>query len=628
MALFSNITRGGQVHIHQIIMIRQVVWCALLLGFCLGLGYLSFKAYRLVPSWAWQTVWEYHVAELNLATQPEEKKPFITQRYYPPFGLPYERSSLSIRRDASIQRTAFLIDSYLAQLFWRSLKIGGWGFLLTLVGWYIMGRKHRRKQKHRGNIIIPPASLARRLRWTLKASDLKIGKLPLVKGKETSHILITGTIGSGKSNTFHTLLPQIRKRGDKAIIVDLEGEMVARYYRQGEDLLLNPFDARSCYWDLWQELESEPLYEVFACAVIPPSKHLNDPFWENAARKVLISALKMCKEKGKTCPRSLYDMLVYSTPEEYEDFFKSTEAAVYTQIKGERYTLSIRGELERHLIFFKYLPEYQPERQEGEAFSIRRWIQSDVKDQWLFVSSKEDWLKALRPLISGWTDIATSALMSLPKNRHRRLWLVLDELPSLNALPCLLNSLARTRKYGGCIMAGVQNFKQLNLTYGHTQSEALLDLFNTKIFFRNTEPSTAEWVGKALGEKEETEVLENFSYGAHTMRDGVSLSQQTKRTPLVIATEVMTLPDFEAFVKFPGHYSVTKVKIPLQKEVIIAREFMPRELLEGKVSELNKASHSSEGVSDHLDESPVECIKEEDQSIILDEALPEEKPAV
>lgn len=167
--------------------------------------------------------------------------------------------------------------------------------------------------------------------------------------------------------------------------------------------------------------------------------------------------------------------------------------------------------------------------------------------------------------------------MSLPKDRTRRLWLVLDELPALNALPCLMNSLSRTRKYGGCVIAGVQNFKQLALTYGRTESEVLMDLFNTKVFFRNGESGTAEWVARTLGEREDTEVIENLSYGANTTRDGVSLNQQTKRTPLVIPTEVAMLKDFEAYIKLPGDCPIVKGKIPLIKGKDRAADFVPLE---------------------------------------------------
>ena len=38
------------------------------------------------------------------------------------------------------------------------------------------------------------------------ASDLKVGPVPLIKGKETQHILVMGTVGSGKTQTIFGLL--------------------------------------------------------------------------------------------------------------------------------------------------------------------------------------------------------------------------------------------------------------------------------------------------------------------------------------------------------------------------------------------------------------------------------------
>lgn len=61
-------------------------------------------------------------------------------------------------------------------------------------------------------------------------------------------LIMTGTTGAGKTNAFHSLLPQIRKRGDKAIIVDVTGSYISRYYNKKTDFILNPLDTRSQFW--------------------------------------------------------------------------------------------------------------------------------------------------------------------------------------------------------------------------------------------------------------------------------------------------------------------------------------------------------------------------------------------
>jgi len=163
-------------------------------------------------------------------------------------------------------------------------------------------------------------------------------------------------------------------------------------------------------------------------------------------------------------------------------------------------------------------------------------------------------------LISAWMDIALNALMILPEDQKRRLWFIIDELAALQKLPRLQAGLAEGRKYGGCLLAGFQSKPQLEEIYGRNAAEAILDLFNTKIFFRCTEPSTQAWISKVLGDKEEIEPTENISYGANSMRDGVSLSHHTRQKPLVLPTELSQLKDLECYLKYPGDYPCTKLQ--------------------------------------------------------------------
>jgi type IV secretory pathway TraG/TraD family ATPase VirD4 len=92
----------------------------------------------------------------------------------------------------------------------------------------------------------------------------------------------------------------------------------------------------------------------------------------------------------------------------------------------------------------------------------------------------------------------------------------------------------------------------------------MLDLFNTKVFFRCTEPATQSWISKDLGDTEEIEPQENISYGANSTRDGVSLSRHTRQKPLILPTEFSQLKDLECYVKLPGDYHCTKLQMAYQ----------------------------------------------------------------
>lgn len=58
---------------------------------------------------------------------------------------------------------------------------------------------------------------------------------------------------------------------------------------------------------------------------------------------------------------------------------------------------------------------------------------------------------------------------------------------------------------------------------------------------------------------------ESISYGAREMRDGVSLSFQSKISPVVTPTAVHSLKPLQAFVKIPGNFPITKIRFKHQQ---------------------------------------------------------------
>ena len=142
---------------------------------------------------------------------------------------------------------------------------------------------------------------------------------------------------------------------------------------------------------------------------------------------------------------------------------------------------------------------------------------------------------------------------------------MIDELISLNKQETLSKTLAEIRKDGGCIAAGIQNIPQLQEQYGHAETRSLTSLFNTKVIFRNGDPETAKYMSEMLGEQEILESVEGISYGAHQMRDGVSLNEQKRMKPVVSATVIMSLNDLEAYLKLPGNLPVTKLKFAVNR---------------------------------------------------------------
>lgn len=569
MAFFKTMTQGGQVHIHQLRMLKQILIAGFVIAFVIGGGHFIWRSINL-PANDWRAVYETYWAQMMLATVPSEKHQTLSQLYTPPKGLsfkPYRRRCLSILQDPLLQKRTKQVETFLEQTGYESLEFAVWSFLIVMGFWFIFGLAQKRTQHQRGNTLVPWKRLAAMLRRKREASDLKLKRLPLVKHKETSHILITGTTGSGKTNAFHHLLPQIRKRKNRAIILDVTGDYVSRYYDAKKDIILNPLDIRSLPWHPWADCHLDSHYDVLAESFIQPKEASKDPFWDKASRAVFKTALRKFAFQKTEDVEKLTSFLLSSSDKEFGDFFKGTEAATFTSQNNEKTTQSIRSVLSSQVESLKQLEAtsiLDPTLQ-NQVFSIRNWVKDESQKGWLFITARADQRQTLTPLVSAWMDIAMNALMTLPEDQQRRLWFIIDELAALQKLPRLQAGLAEGRKYGGCLLVGFQSKPQLEEIYGRNGAEAMLDLFNTKIFFRCTEPSTQQWISKVLGDKEEVEPIENISYGANSTRDGVSLSHHTRQKPLVMPAEFSQLKDLECYLKYPGAYPCTKIQMGYQK---------------------------------------------------------------
>jgi type IV conjugative transfer system coupling protein TraD len=545
---------------------------------------------------------------------PDSKKNTITQSFSPIIGKPYERKSITILKDMEIKFDVFRLKNRLAE---NAIYAGMWAggcFVIFIGGWTIIGNRHRKKKHERGSEIISPEILNQLLKKQKKASDLKIGALSLVKDKETSHILVAGTTGAGKSNLFNIMLPQIRKRGDKAVIIDLTGEYVAKFYNPRTDVILNPFDTRSKEWDVWAECKTHEQLDALAASLIPDSKH-QDPFWIQNSRTLFIAAvtklIQESKEDKRPSNKDLLDKLLKIKLQEAEIFFNGTLASSLMTASNEKTSISLRATLSSYLKSLRYLEDA------SDPFSIRHWMKDEQKSGWLFITSRSEQKESVKPLLSCWMDTAINALTNLEVKPERRVWFILDELASLNRLPSLTTVLAEGRKYGACVMVGIQSLSQINEIYGNDAAQTILNLFNSRIFFRTPDTTTATWISKALGEAEYKESVENLSYGAHEMRDGVSISQVTRTKPLVMPTEIGNLHDLEAYI----HWSTLPVtRIKMQFKVIdkTSMPFIDKEvaLLKQKTvssAEVNVIEEESEDGGENMPRQQFSNIEREDQ---------------
>ena len=448
-------------------------------------------------------------------------------------------------------------------------------FLSTLLLFFFKGLMFRKTIHVTGQTLSPTWKLALKLKLTRQDSLIKLGKLPLVRGSETRHILISGGSGSGKTNCFHHILPQIRDQKQRAIVVDTTGTFVEKYYRPGKDILLNPFDQRSVSWHPWCECKEVYDYESLAQSFIPSTHNADEDFWRNAAQAIFSSALQVKAEERKTS-ELLRLMLFESLPVLYHAL-ESTEAAPFLDPASEKTAGSIRSVAASFVRCLKYFDDTKT------PFSIRDWVMNENDDSWLFLTSTPSQRTSLNPLLSSWFSIAMRSLLQMPEDLQRRLWFIADELPKLNKLRDLEGCLTESRKFGGCALLAIQSPAQLDTIYGLSTSKILMGNCATRIVFAEQSSEIAYQISKTFGEKETKEYQEAISYGAHEMRDGVNISLQNRKSQVVTPTSLVSLNPNEAFVKLAGNFPITKIKLDYKELPKISQGFLAKEkeFLEG-----------------------------------------------
>lgn len=584
---YKHYTRGGQISFHHLRMWDQITK-TLLYG-CFGIWILcsGFFTWWLSGSDKLLQTAIYYMAEiLALVPMPHtfdipHQGRILKRSVHDIIHNPYYSQNADRCFDALMIAT--LIAAGIALIF---------GCLLTY--YFIRKGKVQTSNKFiRGATLVPHEILKKQITKRDLASDLHIDGFPLIKDCEVQHLLVHGTVGMGKSQLIMKLMDVLRKRGDRVIVYDKGCTFTESYFQPLTDVLLNPFDARCANWDLWAEAPRDELLENMAESLIPMHGE-SDPFWVNAARTVLSSAASKMRHDKERSIEKLLQLLVTGEFKDLEPYLSGTAAATLVSQQIEKTAISIRS------VITTYLKSMQSLSGLNEAdiapFSIRDYILNPENNGWLFISSNGEQHKSLRPLISMWIAMASLTLLSLPENQNRRIWFICDELPSLHKLPLLGETIAEVRKFGGCFLLGMQSFSQLVKVYGQSGAAEIFDLLNTRAFFASPSHEMAQMVSKELGEEEVDDTRENYSYGANSIRDGISLGKNRVTRPLVTYPEIMGLEALECFLRLPGH-PVTKLKLKHQKRPSNTAGFIAREL-NAPHAELIAAPHSSTSESE------------------------------
>lgn len=326
----------------------------------------------------------------------------------------------------------------------------------------------------------------------------------------TKTMTVLGSMGSGKTEFFHSILNQ-RPFAQRNIIHDVKGDFVEKHYKHG-DYIFNPYDQRGFYWDLWAEMKNNEAYiESFINNILQSQVEEKD-FFTSSAKKILIEIF----------------MKVHHLNYEKSSFAKwkllNEEISEYEK-KGndDKTASSIYTTMELVIDMFKFF-EYQSNLKNIQTFTISNFLQSNKT---LFLLNNASISKKLNPLFTGFTAMLAEQLLSKADTKTDLTLFLLDEYLSLNFDKQTRNKLmTQMRSKGGCLMLGMQY-----LPKSDKEHQQLLDSssYATLIFKLNDNETVKHMIDKL----DENEYIAIVDY-----------KKETKKSKFITTEHIQSMPNY------------------------------------------------------------------------------------
>lgn len=508
-------------------------------------------------------------------------------RYYDAFGIEKKIASKDLIKEKYIQENT---SSVVISL-WIGLLTS---LILSLLTLWFLGQyfkkyheQKRDKKTHlRGAKYKDSEAFLKEIQKQKIGSVYPLVKIPWVLEKVKRHLSISGDTGVGKSQALMKILEVIRRRKEKAFILDKNGEILSHFYNPETDIILSPFDDRSMNWTPYLEGMEEVDLERMAMSFIPTENTKGDAHWPEASVTVFSALLYQVSRSAEFSGRIddiLIKLLERTKTVEENLLGKSKEVVKYgllELVEGTLASLVIDPGASEHAksVIASIVPKIRSLRYlrglEGRGdFSIRDWVRDDKQTGWVFIRVNENEMDVVSSLVTAWFDTFIKSVLSLAKSDERVIWNVIDELQSLSKINTLSKALSEGRKHGLRNILGFTSIDELFETYGAHKAKAMMSQCNTKLVFQTAEYGAAKWNSELLGMEEVITESESQTFGE---RDSQGVSDQRNEKAVVMASEIQNLEGMKAYLKFSGDYPTTQTSIVYEERPVVAEISVPR----------------------------------------------------
>lgn len=376
----------------------------------------------------------------------------------------------------------------------------------------------------------------------------------------TTHFLVAGTTGSGKTLLLNTLLgsvlpfigkcrPDGRPFNRRALVYDAKGDLLSTL--QGAAgcrvVSLHPFDLRGAAWDLARDITTPAAALQAASLLVPLDRSgSGNPFFPLAAQNLVRGVLLSFQQTVGT-DWTFRDLILALRYEERlrQVLEKVPEGrAVLDQFFQVGETLQgVRAMLATKTAPFEVIAAA------WDAATERVSLQEFLEGEFVLVLGNDETCRTALDAVNRLLfQRLTELILGQTESRTRQTWLFLDEVREAGRLDGLSRLMTKGRSKGACVALGFQAIEGMWEVYGKNLADELVGLCNQKAILRLDSPVSAQWASELFGKREELEhrVSRSQTWSGWALLPrlgrGRAVAEQRLITEAVLASEVMTLP--------------------------------------------------------------------------------------
>ena len=383
-------------------------------------------------------------------------------------------------------------------------------------------------------------------------------RLSLDERMLSTHVMVLGDIGTGKSNTFYHMIDQVSRSmtdNDVMLIFDTKGDFLRKFGTSKDVVISNDSSARGPYgpdyWNVFNEIDKdnveEDIREMCASLFKESVKNSSNSYFPNAAADLLFALMYMNSLKRKSKPNN----------KQFIRFLKSSDVGLFHKL------------FENHPEF-RYVSSHISDPNSGQTQGVvaemnsvvnRVFVGNFAKDGTLsirklirerggrkiFIEYDLNSGEVLTPIYNLLVDMAIKEALSKKSSGQGSVYIFVDEFKLLPHLSHIDDAVNFGRSLGVKMTIGLQSITQLYDNYGESKAKSILSGFLNKMFFRvnNYESKTyiKEYFGTCI-EKIRYEVQGGM--GDHVMVTDVVKDKYISR--LGVGQAIIVLPGCEPFI--------------------------------------------------------------------------------